>query len=440
MTLLAPAFLYAALAVAAAVVALHFLVTRQPPSGVLPTARFVPDLPATAIARSARPSDLLLLLLRVLLVLAAGLGLARPVLATARRAEARVILVDVSRAVTDAAALRAGARSVYRDGDAVVLFDSSAHLLAGSVRDSLGVLAPSARRGSLSAALVAAMRAASSLRASADSLELVIVSPFAAEALDAATTSVRSIWPGSARLVRVGQQHGAPELPVLPIELRASSDDPLAITTARLRGDARLGALVLRDTAASAAAPVAGRAIVYWPSRGRPPGSVTRASGDDVGAVIAGDAIVVARLARRWIFPPDSLRGAQVIARWSDGEAAAAEWPRGSSCIRSVLVPVTSRGDLVIRSAFVELVRQLTGPCAGVVRGSVMTPAALASLAGAGGRVSRDRFEARPDVHSWLAPWCLGFAIVLGLLELFVRDRRRDAAVISAARAQERAA
>jgi hypothetical protein len=440
MTLLAPAFLYAALAVAGAVVALHFLVTRQPPAGVLPTARFVPDLPATATARAARPSDLLLLILRVLLVLAAGLGLARPVLTPARRAEARVILVDVSRSVTDVAALREGARSVYREGDAVVVFDSSARPLAGRVRDSLSAITPSGRRGSLSAAFVAAMRAASSLRASADSLELVIVSPVAAEELDAATRSVRSIWPGGARLLRVGQREGATALPAQPLELRAASDDPMAITIARLRGDTAVGALVLRDTATATATPVAGRAIVHWPSQGRPRGSVTRASGDDVGAVVAGDAIVVARFARQWSFPPDSLREAQVIARWSDGEAAAAEWRRGSGCIRSVLVPVTPTGDLVIRSAFVELVRQLTGPCLGAGQGTPMEPAALAALSGTGGRVSRDRFEGRPDMHSWLAPWCLGFAIVLALVELLVRGRRRDGVVVASLSAREKAA
>src|SRR4051794_27505931 len=99
MTLLAPQFLYSSFAVAAAVVALHLLVIRQPRVGVLPTARFVPDRAATAIGRGARPSDLPLLLLRVALVLAAGLGLARPVPTPTRRAEARVIIIDASRSV-----------------------------------------------------------------------------------------------------------------------------------------------------------------------------------------------------------------------------------------------------------------------------------------------------------------------------------------------------
>ena len=123
MTFLAPGFFLASLAVAAAVVALHFIVTRQPRAGVLPTARFVPDLPATATARATRPSDLLLMLWRVLPVLAIGTGLARPVLKPSREADARVILVDVSRAVKDLPALRDSVRGVYRDRDALIVFD-----------------------------------------------------------------------------------------------------------------------------------------------------------------------------------------------------------------------------------------------------------------------------------------------------------------------------
>ena len=122
MTFLAPGFFFASLAVAAAVVALHFIVTRQPRAAVLPTARFVPDLPATATARATTPSDFLLMLLRVLLVLAVGAALARPVFKPSRTASARVILVDASRAVGDISAIRDSALHYYREGDAVVVF------------------------------------------------------------------------------------------------------------------------------------------------------------------------------------------------------------------------------------------------------------------------------------------------------------------------------
>jgi hypothetical protein len=140
MTFLAPGFFFASLAVAAGIVALHFIVTRQPRAAILPTARFVPDLPATATARAARPSDLLLMVLRVLLVLAAGAGLAKPILKSSRGAEARVILADVSRSTRDAAGMRDSVRSLYRDRDALVVFDSSARLLTAGAADSIASL------------------------------------------------------------------------------------------------------------------------------------------------------------------------------------------------------------------------------------------------------------------------------------------------------------
>ena len=248
MSFLAPGFFFASLAVAAAIVALHFIVTRQPRAAILPTARFVPDTRATTVAPARRPSDLLLMLLRVLLVLAAGAGLAKPVFKPSRGAQVRVILVDVSRSPRDSAAIRDSVRAIYRDGDAVVLFDSSTRLVTGNVGDTIGALRPTGRRGNLSAALIAALRAGSSLRDRADSLELVIVSPFAREELDAATDSIRTLWPGKARLVRVGAS---------------------ATETAGVAGKS--------DSA-----------LIEWPQSGRPSLAIQRAVRDTVGGVSAG--------------------------------------------------------------------------------------------------------------------------------------------------------
>src|SRR5213592_994027 len=114
MSFLAPGFLFASLAVAAAIVALHFIITRQPRAGILPTARFVPDTPATTVAPAKRPSDVALMLLRMLIILAAGAGLAKPVLTPSRRAEARVLLIDVSRSARDSLATRDSVRAMYR--------------------------------------------------------------------------------------------------------------------------------------------------------------------------------------------------------------------------------------------------------------------------------------------------------------------------------------
>src|SRR4029079_1608152 len=137
MTFLAPGLFVASLAIAAAVVALHFIVTRQPRAASFPTARFVPDLPATATARATRPSDIWLMLLRVLLVLAAGAGLAKPILKPSRGKEARVILADVSRSSKDSAAVRDSVRSLYRNHDIVIAFDSSSRIIPSDSAGSL---------------------------------------------------------------------------------------------------------------------------------------------------------------------------------------------------------------------------------------------------------------------------------------------------------------
>ena len=419
MTFLAPGFFLASLAVAAAIVALHFIVTRQPRAGILPTARFVPDLPATATARATRPTDLLLLLLRVLLVLAAGVGLARPVLTPSRAADARVILADVSRAVGDIDALRDSVRGNYRDGDALIVFDSSARPVAENAPDSIGSLARTSARGNLSAALIAAVRAASALRETADSIELVVISPFGAEEIDAATTSVRQLWPGRARLVNAGVRPATASLPST-VRIRGSANDPLAVT-AQLVSTGR--ATIVRDGSPAADTSSTG-AVVDWPVAARPVGSIPRASRDTVGAVTAGASLVVAGFERRWEYPADSLRGAEVIARWIDGEPAAIEWPSGGGCARSVAIPVPAVGDLVIRTDFVYLVGVLSGPCASERPFTPMSIDTRTTLAGTGGLASREEFNPRGDSRSALAPWFLALALIAAIAELFVRRRK----------------
>ena len=447
MTFLAPQFLWAALAVGLAVAALHFLASQPPRAGVLPTARFVPHRRANAIVRAATPSDLLLMLLRVALVLAVGLGLSRPVPAPTRRADVRIILADASRAVRDVAAIRAGVRSVHRDGDVVIVFDSAARPLTSGVSDTLERLTRSRGKGSLSGALVAALGAAATLSAVADSLELVIVSPLAAEERDAATGSIRRLWPGGARLIRIGAavEGGAPARDsARSLELRGSVLDPLSITVSRTRAVGRASALIIRDDVlAPASAPemLGGRALVRWPRDGRPLGAIARSSVDTTGGVIAGEAVVVAPFARRWSFPRDSIPTAQVIARWTDGEPAVVEWMRGAGCERSVAIPVSAAGDLVIRDDFRALVQSLGGSCSGDEPSAPMSASDVASLVGTGTRASHTAFQQRRDVHSWLAPWLLALALLLAVVELFLRRRRRtDAASIVNERAPGAAA
>jgi hypothetical protein len=243
-------------------------------------------------------------------------------------------------------------------------------------------LNPTTRRGNLSAALIAALRAGSSLRDRADSLQLVIVSPFAKEELDAATDSIRKLWPGKATLVRVG-----------------SSVAPL------LRGEPR----------------------IEWPDSARPRFAVQRAVPDTVGGVMTGEAVVVAAFARRWSFPPDSLRGGEIVARWVDGEAAAIERADSAGCVRSVAVPVSAVGDLAIRNDFVRFVSALSGACISGTSLTTAAPDAIIRLEGKGGLAPREAFQPLSNAPSALAPWLFALAIAAAIAELFVRRRGSDA-------------
>ena len=430
MTFLAPGFLFASLGVAAAIVALHFIVTRQPRTAFLPTARFVPDTMATTVARANRPSDLLLMLLRVLVVLAAGAGLAKPVLTPSRGASARVILVDVSRSSLDSIAIRDSVRAFFRPGDRVVVFDSSARVLSGNVADTPGALKPTSRRGNLSVALIAALRAGSSLRDRADSLELVIVSPFAREELDAATDSIRALWPGRARLVTIRAPANTASI-AGKLEINADANDPLAITVGLAQSSVNSRGTIDRS-GLSATQPVTsgGGALIEWPASSRPRFAVSRAARDTVGGVMAGEAVVVSAFERQWSYPSDSLRGADVIGRWVDGEPAAVEKPEGAGCVRSVAVPVTAVGDLAIRKDFVRFVAALSRACAGVTSLIPADPAVVAKLEGRGGLARRTAFQPLTDARSDLAPWLFALAIAAVIAELFVRRRTRNTSAL----------
>ena len=427
MTFLAPGFLWGAALIAAGIVALHFIVTRQPRASVLPTARFVPDSAATAIVRDARPSDLLLMLLRVLIVLAAGAALARPVIKPGRRADTRVFLMDRSRSVASVREAADSVKNLYRAGDAIIVFDSAARTLGVRGSDSLASIRHADARGNLSAALVASLREASVARDRADSLELVIVSAFAEEEHDAATDSIRKLWPGRARLVHVAAQPDSSPIGGGSIDSRASTDDPIVVSVALASKQAHANARIVRNASLSsddtAWASTAGNVLVTWPADTRPLFAVQRNSADQSGGIVSGDARVIAAFERRWIFPADSLRSGRVVARWADGDPAAIEKSIGQGCIRSVAIPVASAGDLVIRSEFIALVREIVAPCGESRSTKPLASTLIASLGGRGQLAASDAFTAREDIASPLAPWLLGIALAAALAELLVRRR-----------------
>ena len=376
MTFLDPGFLLAAGAAAAAIVALHFIVTRRPRSVAFPTARFVPDAPVSARERSLRLSDLLLLALRVLAIMLVGVALARPVLTPTREKIVRVIVADVSGSTADLTEVRDSARTLMRPGDELIAFDTSAWAVASP--DSLVNRAGSQSAGSLSAAVIAALRSGQRVRVGTDSIELVVMSPIAATERDHATAAIRKQWPGRARLVRV----------------RATPTDSSN----------------LRPVGAA------------FPGSLRPNFAIARNRIDTVGAVIANGNVVVGAFERKWHFTDDSLKGATVLARWVDGDAAAIERDSGSTCSKSVLIPLDSTGDMLLRPSFVKLRAFLSGPC----ELAISTPdATLASIisGGSGKLASAADFPAATDSASPISRWLIAIAIVLALVEMVLRRR-----------------
>ena len=434
MTLLAPLWLAAGTLAALTAIALHFIATQRPPVALLPTARFVPAGDARAAARAARPSDLLLMLLRVAAMLLLGAAFARPVLRPRGAALVRVFVVDRSR---DARAdVGDSVRALWREGDALVVFDSGAREVAGTAVDSLGSASTSAGAGSLSAGFVVGRRVAAVLARGADSVELVVVSPFRPHEFDAATALLFSQWPGRVRVVRTQAVEHAP-VSVTLVDTAAGSQ--LSAVVAALSAAAAISASttananvfavrVVRDTPSSAdsAAARAGSAVVHWL---RAPAVVaTRVEG-----LSTRDATLVASLARlgaESTAPPGAPAtpqptpiGARVVARWADGAPAAVEMVLGAGCIRTVGVGLPATGDVALQPSFAAVARELLAPCGGArPAGAASADSTYRSLARSGAAALAPSLLATGG-NSPLAAWLVAAALLVLVAEWWVRSR-----------------
>jgi hypothetical protein len=396
---------------------LHLVARQRPAAYVLPTTRFIPDRRTLVSRVATRPRDLLLLALRVLLVLSAAAAFARPVVTPRRAARARIVLLDRSGSVADAASALAGARRLLVDGvpTRVIAFDSVATQLGEGVAplDSLarteGARAPA---GSVSGALVAARRTASRLARRADSVELVLVSPVTRAELDAATDSVRAQWPGALRLDRVPSTADSAHAGTL--ERALGADDPLLPAMSTVRVSASPSAVRLRRGAPDRSDSVfarAGGTVVQW--------DTAASSVFAAGAIAMGDDVIVASLARRAL-----ASAGRAVARWSDGAPAAIESSLGAGCIRQIGVGVPLAGDLPLSPAFQRIARGLLAPCGLNAPSGVADSTTVARLVGRGG-AARGQDLARLDLEtSSLTPWLLAIALVCALLELAVRARQ----------------
>ncbi|MBI4500301.1 MAG: BatA domain-containing protein [Gemmatimonadetes bacterium] len=349
MSFLAPVWLGVAFVGAALTTALHFLSRSRPRSRVLPTTRFVPAASVRTLAPAPRATDLSLLVLRIVSLLLIGAALARPVWRTARPSPAIIALADGS-AGADSQAVASAMRVRRPRPDTVIWFKS------------------------LSTGLVGARRAGARLASRADSVELVVISSFAAGLWDAATTSIRQTWPGRVRLV--GEPVRAPE--GAAVEIDTDPDDALRAALDRLeRRGGRAIVLVRRHRpSAEDSARVRGRGgvLLIWP-RAEP------GARGQTNAVLAAGVAVVGPMVR-FAAPSGS-----PISHFADGAVAAGERPLGIGCEREVAFSLDA-GDALLRPAGLRLVQRLIAPC-----GDGWTPdgyapldsARLASLEGTGG-------------------------------------------------------
>ncbi len=366
MTLLAPLAFALGVVAAGVIVALHLLTTRRPPPQPLPTARFVPLAEARAVARTRRPTDLLLLALRIAALLLIATAFARPVPDAPGPRVRSIVALDLSSAIASPTEVVARAREALADGSALIVFDSVARAVPLDSLDAL-VLSegPRAPVANLSPAFVAARDVARIVARGADSLRLVVVSAFLESGRDAATGAWRDAWPGRVELVRVE---------------RAAAGD-----SARL----------------------------VWPD------SAGDARPDAVHIAGAGGVTLVAPLARHPV--PEG----RVVARWRDGSPAATETSDADGCVRHVGVGVPSAGDLVLRPPYARFVAALRAPCGGA--GATAIPdSVLTALSGEGPLAPARALADAAGGESPLAALLLALALLALGAEWWLRREVRE--------------
>lgn len=432
MSFLAPWMMVAGIAAAIAVFALHLLTTRRPPAVMLPTARFVPESEVRAVARASRPTDLWLLVLRALAVLAIGAAFAQPIPDAPGARVRTVVALEWTTAVRDLDSARALARSYVARGNALVLFDTAARELPADALDTLSPPSPMLRRAALSPMFVRARQAGTRIARGADSVRLVVLSGVSADGLDAATPRWRAAWPGRVEVVPLAVH--ADTLVASPLDVSGLlADDPLRPALASLPAARGAHGVRLIRTAPSAADSawvyeVPGAVLVLWPASAASADAAREGPVDvradtvmaaGVVALDGGAALpLVAPLMRRVV--PEG----RVIARWHDGTPAVTERVHGNGCVRSVGVGIPAAGDLALRPPFAHFLEAMLAPCGGR-RGAVLPDDALPWLHAEGALADASSLAVASSTESPLTKWLLALALMALAFEQLVRRMSR---------------
>jgi hypothetical protein len=297
----------------------------------------------------------------------------------------------------------------------IILFDQSAvgdSTLAGQAGPADLVIP---FQGSLSAALVSALRAAPALAGRGDSIGLTIVSPFVLDDFDEATFRLRQQWTGNISLVEIPPaRETAGTIPVL------AADDPLAASIALAAPPEGFDSRLVRARPApeDSAWAAGGGSLVLWP---RLPQSLDWTPGpkDSIGGIFSGDIAVVAAFSRDYS-PPEGQR----FAVWADGSPAASTIRWGRGCIRNVAVSVPENGDLVLRPGFLALTRVLLAGCDGPGRSVRASDSLLEQLRGPSNLLPAIRLERAGQRRRPADPWILMAAALVFAVEPLARRRK----------------
>jgi hypothetical protein len=310
--------------------------------------------------------------------------------------------------------MRDSALAVLREGDVLIAFDTTIRVVSTGAHDSIVVLTRSAAPASLSAALLAAQRAAATVRDRADSIELAIVSPFASESWDDATWGLRARWAGRVRLVSVPLARG--DTASRAIDVWAPASDPVHAAAAPFASAGEPRTRIVRG-APSAADSIwargAGRVLIHWPSAADSPPSTAE-------AVVARGVVLAAPLVRRAIA---NAAGARIVARFVDGAPAIVERAHGEGCVRDVGFDLPEAGDVSLRESTRRLIGAVGGPCENDEPRSAMHVARLDSLRGGGRLLTASGVPRPPRERSAATSWLLIASALLLLAEVGVRQR-----------------
>jgi hypothetical protein len=468
LTLAAPAFLLAGALAMLVPLALHLIRRRPPGRAPLPTARFLVEDPRKAV-RVSRPTDLPLLVLRMLLLLLLGFGLARPAWLPAPEGTSTVVLLDHGAAMRDAgwSAAVGEARRSLLDADGVargelVLFDTAAvrvprARVTAALFDSLLAAQPLAVTADYAAALRAIPGAARELRG-ADSVRVRMISALADAGWSAGLAPLRrAAWPGALDLARVQlartpADSAAPAANLTSVTLAAPGGGFVATALAavgmegpRVSPSGAFPApasvyVLLNAPSASAASQLlerarAGATLVVTPGAVAEPLRAALPWRGGFGLVRGGGAMwfdaetELAGAAGR-VQAGGPAEGARTVAAWDDGRPAATAKRLGSGCVVFVGTELEG-GELPFQAAYPAALARLARGCeatGGTADARPLDPGALAILRGRGPAAVPASAVGAAGAGVGLGRWALAAALLVALIETLLAYRRRTAA------------